>query len=37
MKLLSTWRDFFTYLKTRQDAGELNVLTYREWALAVAW
>lgn len=29
--------EFFTYLKTRQDAGEINVLTYREWALSVAW
>lgn len=29
--------DLLTYLKGRQDAGELAVLPYREWALAVGW
>lgn len=29
--------DFINYLKARQDAGELEVLTYREWSLAVGW
>lgn len=28
---------FLTYLKGRQDAGDLAVLPYREWALAVGW